>query len=193
MSEAAMVPKGLLWEEFLDLPDDPAYRHAELIDGEVIVNPPTTLHQLLVGRIWSAIDLWIRAGKGRGEVTMEPLVQVRYDRGYLPDVAWYRQDRCAPPGELPHLEGPPDLAVEVLSPSNRPLDMVVKRADYARIGVQEFWLVDPAGPWAIVLRLQDPVTSPVEFVVAEEVGPGGKLTSPLLPGLSIAMADLVAR
>jgi len=120
-------------------------------------------------------------------------VKARHNRGYLPDVAWYRQERCAPPGQPPHLEGPPDLAVEVLSPSNRLLDMIVKRADYAKIGVKELWLVDPDGPWAMVLRLPDPVGTPAEFVIAEEVGADGKLTSPLLPGLGIAMADLVAR
>ena len=41
------------------------------------------------------------------------------------------------------VEGPPDLLVEVLSPSNRAHDQVRKRALYARGGVREYWLVDP--------------------------------------------------
>jgi len=39
MAGVAMSPEGMMWEEFLDLPDDPAYRHAELIDGAVVVDP----------------------------------------------------------------------------------------------------------------------------------------------------------
>ncbi|MGH8931087.1 MAG: hypothetical protein ACRDZO_10810 [Egibacteraceae bacterium] len=45
----------------------------------------------------------------------------------------------------------------------------------------------------MVLRLPDPVGTPAEFVIAEELPADGKLISPLLPDLEIAMADLVVR
>jgi Uma2 family endonuclease len=91
---SATAGSGLTWENFLDLPDDPKYRHAELVDGELIlVNPPTWLHQHVVMRLVVALELWIRGGPGRGTVTMEPPVQIRSNRGYLPDVAWFRAGR----------------------------------------------------------------------------------------------------
>lgn len=37
---------GLTWQEFLDLPEE--MRHAELIDGEIIVTTPSDLHQRVV-------------------------------------------------------------------------------------------------------------------------------------------------
>lgn len=192
MSSATAV-SGLSWEDFLNLPDDPRYRHAELMDGElVLVNPPTWIHQQVVGAFVIAIGNWIRAGSGRGSVTMDPPVQIRHNRGYLPDVAWFREERARPAAGNPYLTGPPDLAIEVLSPSTRTFDMLRKRTDYARVGVGELWLVDPEGPSALVLRRPAEQPGPAEFVQVDDVEADGELSSPLLPGLVVRLADLVA-
>jgi len=53
------------------------------------------------------------------------------------------------------LERPPLLAVEVLSPSSQWRDKVRKRAAYEKIGVPQYWIVDPAGPSVLVLELVD--------------------------------------
>ncbi|MGI9003493.1 MAG: Uma2 family endonuclease [Pseudonocardia sp.] len=189
---SATATTGLTWEEFLELPDEPRYRHAELVDGELIlVNPPSWLHQQVVGALVALIWTWIRAEPGRGTVTMDPPVRITGIRGYLPDVAWYRDGRSRPAPGNPYLTGPPDLAVEVLSPSTRAFDVVRKRADYARVGVGELWLVDPENPSALVMRPPAQPTEPAEFVVVEELGRDGALTSPLLPGLSIPVGELV--
>lgn len=188
---SAIVTSGLTWEEFLALPDDPRYRHAELVDGElVLVNPPSWLHQHVVGAIHAVIWNWIRAGAARGTVTMEPPVQITTIRGYQPDVAWYRAGRGRPMPGNPYLTGPPDLAVEVLSDSTRAFDLVRKRADYAKVGVGELWLVDPEAPSALVLRRPAEPTTPAEYVLVEELASGSALTSPLLPGLTIPLASL---
>jgi len=194
---------GLTWEDFLNLPDDDRYRHAELVDGELVhkhaelmdegltqANPPTWLHQQVVGAVYALIWNWIRAGSGRGSVTMEPPVQIRHNRGYLPDVAWFREDRARPAGSNPYLSGAPDLAVEVLSPSTRTFDMLRKRSDYARVGVGELWLIDPDGPRAMILRQLDEPSDQAEFVQVEDLDGDGALTSPLLPGLTIPVRDL---
>jgi Uma2 family endonuclease len=190
---SATAGSGLTWENFLDLPDDPRYRHAELVDGELIlVNPPTWLHQHVVMRLVVALELWIRGGSGRGTVTMEPPVQIRSNRGYLPDVAWFREEHARPAGGNPYLTGPPDLVVEVLSDSTRSFDLLRERADYARVGVGELWLIDPEGPSAFVLRQPAGSSESADFVLVEELSPKGALTSPLLPGLVIAMTELAA-
>ena len=192
MSTAARGGSRLTWAEFLELPDGDELRHAELVDGEIVVNLPTRPHQRVVGRVWSTIDAWTSQAAGRGEATIDPAVQIGLDRGYLPDVAWYREERC-PPEPTSAFQGPPDLAVEVLSPSTRAVDALRKRTDYARIGVGELWLIDPEEP--IVQVYRRPLGSPIdaEFALVAELRTEDTLTTPLLPGLEIVVGDLVRR
>ena len=184
---ATPAPTGLSWEQFLELLDHDEYRNAELVDGEVVVVTPDWLHQRIVTTLSALIWTWIQAGTGRGEVTLNPRVRITHSRGYLPDVAWYRGERVSADAVAP--DGPPDLAVEVLSPSTRAFDLVRKREDYARIGVGELWIIDPAepgGPAALVLRRESD-----GFTAAADLAADGVLASPLLPGLEIVVGDLV--
>ncbi len=179
-------PTDVTWEEFLLLLERDEYKNAELIDGQVVVSTPSWLHQRIVATLIALMWQWIHAGRGRGEVTFNPRVQITHNRGYLPDVAWYREERLTVDGTQP--DGAPDLAVEVLSPSTRAFDIVRKRADYARVGVEELWLIDPEGPAALVLRRDG-----AEFVVALDLDADGELASPLLPGLTVRVGALTQR
>lgn len=198
MSSAA-VRSGFSWEEFLNLPDEPRYKHAELWDGElVLMNPPIWVHQRIVTTLVFAIETWTRAGGSRGSVTIDPPVRIAEARAYLPDVAWFREEHARPvPGER-HITAPPDLAVEVLSESTRRFDIFRKRRDYAAVGVRELWLIDPdgddlrPGPTALVLRPPAEPVHPAEFVVVEDLDGTGALTSPLLPGLTVGLAGLIS-
>jgi Uma2 family endonuclease len=51
------------------------------------------------------------------------------------------------------VQGPPDLVIEVLSPSNRGHDLLTKRALYGRAGIREYWIVDPASRTVELLSL----------------------------------------
>jgi Uma2 family endonuclease len=85
-------------------------------------------------------------------------------------------------GEGRGVTGPPDLIVEVLSPSNRVHDEVTKRALYARAGVREYWIVDPDQRTLQILSLDG-------NAVHAESG-NDRLASPLLGPLNIAVDDL---
>jgi Uma2 family endonuclease len=62
MSSATATPKGLTWEGFLDLPGEPRFKHAELLDGELILaNPLSWLHQHAVGELHALLRNWVRA------------------------------------------------------------------------------------------------------------------------------------
>ena len=52
-------------------------------------------------------------------------------------------------------EGAPDLTVEILSPSSRSKDMILKLYKYKNAGVREYWVVDPKNQVVIVHRLED--------------------------------------
>lgn len=176
---------GLTWQEFLDLPEE--YRHADLVNGELFVNSPAPQHQRIVSRLLAALGTWTDAGDGRGEVTIEPTVQIRHDRGYMPDIAWWREDKCTPPHRPAAFEGPPDLVVEVLSPSTRRLDTIRKRNDYPAIGVTELWLIDPEQPSAMIVRARP------DGEQVLDVAAGDQLRSPLLDGFTIRLGDLIRR
>jgi Uma2 family endonuclease len=51
--------------------------------------------------------------------------------------------------------GPPDLVVEIVSPSSRSRDFIQKSALYAEAGVPEYWLIDPDAQQLIIGRLRD--------------------------------------
>ena len=60
-----------------------------------------------------------------------------------PDVAVVLRDRVPSPVPAKFFPGPPDLAVEVLSPDDRPGEVAAKVADYLRAGAHAVWVVDP--------------------------------------------------
>lgn len=181
----ALPSSEVTWEEFLLLLEDPENKNVELIDGKAVVSTASWIHQRIALTLMALLWNWIHAGDGRGEATFTIAVKITEKRGCFPDVAWYSEQHLT---EGRSAGSPPDLAVEVLSPSTRAFDIVRERADYARVGVRELWLIDPDGPAALVLRREG-----AEFVVADDLHAGGELTSPLLPGLAIRVGALVER
>ncbi len=79
--------------------------------------------------------------------------------------------------------GPPDLVIEVLSPSTRRVDLGDKRAEYVGLGVPEYWCLDPRTGETFVFAPPD--------LWPRMVGLGDLLTSLRLPGLELPIAALV--
>ena len=79
--------------------------------------------------------------------------------------------------------GAPDLIVEILSPKTAKLDRGVKREIYARSGVEEMWIVDPAVKKVLVYRFATGIDVPVGTFGVRQ-----KFESPLFPGLKIDLA-----
>jgi Uma2 family endonuclease len=137
------------------MPDD-GRRH-ELIDGVLIVSAsPGRVHQRAVGRIYRLLD---DACTPDFEVLVAPFaVGLADDTELQPDVVVARRDQLTD-RDLP---GPPALAVEVLSPSTRLIDLKVKRARFERAGTPSFWVLDP------IARSEE------ARLIAWELGPNGK-------------------
>lgn len=76
--------------------------------------------------------------------------------------------------------GAPDLVIEILSPKTAKLDRGIKREIYARSGVEEMWIVDPALKKILVYRFSTAVDVPVGTFGVRQ-----KFESPLFPGLKI--------
>jgi Uma2 family endonuclease len=152
---------------------------SELIDGVVHVNDPAFLHQRICKRVQLALDRWAEAGGGTGEAGWGGNWVLSDGHVYKPDVWW----AAVPPDGVRH-DGPPDLAVEVRSPKTWHLDIGAKRREYRRSGTKELWLIDTPARTVFVYRAGESLDD------ALELGPGEQLTSPLLPGFTLAIDDL---
>ncbi len=170
------------YEDYLHFPDDG--KRYEIVEGEVFVTPaPNMRHQDIVGwlfvRLYQHVD---RHGGGRVyvapvDVVLSPTNVVEPDILFVADADKDRITRA-------NLQGPPTLAVEVLSDARH--DRVRKRRLYAQFGVAEYWIVDPDGERVEVHRLAGQ-----EYPTPTLLEAGTELTTVLLPGLSIDVTALL--
>ncbi len=184
---AMSVAQKMTAEEFLRLPEDPNGFTSQLIDGEVVMNDPSPLHQYVVRDLLFALVTWTRDAPGRGEITIPLDVRLDERNVYGPDLMWYAEGR-APRRDGGRPSPIPNIAVEVRSPSTWRRDRTIKKPVYEQQGLPELWLVDTVAEGVLVYRRSSPdVTT---FDVELTVGRGETLTSPLLPGFELALDDL---
>jgi Uma2 family endonuclease len=132
----------LTYQDYLAIPDD-GRRH-EIVGGEHVVNPaPSLRHQEVSVRLLFQLTAQVEHG-GIGRVFHAP-VDVRLSETDVmqPDIVVVTNDNREILAES-HIEGPPDLVVEIVSPTTERLDRRVKLARYELLGVSEYWIVDPA-------------------------------------------------
>jgi Uma2 family endonuclease len=113
----------------------------QLIDGELIISPsPTTLHQRVLRELFKLFD---ECSDGKGEILFAP-IDLFIDRKnvFQPDLV-YISDLNKSIIRCRGIEGPPDIAVEIMSPSNLFTDRNTKKKKYLAFGVKEYWIVDP--------------------------------------------------
>ena len=141
-------------DEFWELPEEEGYR-LELSRGRVVREPaPGMRHGQVAGRLYRR--LWRHVEReGRGLVFFDTAFALTADLRTVrvPDVAFLSQDRI-PEGGLSDRfgEGAPDLAVEVVSPSNRASEIQRKALEYLDAGARLVWVVDPAERTVAVYR-----------------------------------------
>ena len=188
MSSPARSRTRLTYDDFLLFPDD-GKRH-ELIGGEHYVTAsPNVRHQRILGRLYLAIGTFLGPHPEMGQVFLSPLdvVLSRWDV-VEPDLLFVAGDQD-PILTAANVQGAPALVVEISSPSTRKRDLHLKRALFERTGVREYWIVDPDKDAVVVHRRTDQG----QFEVLQLTrGSAELLTTPLLPGLEIALTALFA-
>jgi Uma2 family endonuclease len=182
----ATVGKRLLTaEEFARLPDPPDGSRQELVRGEVITMPPPGgRHGVCCAKVGRRLGNFVEDNR-LGTVTSN-------DTGFVserdpdtvrgPDVSYWSKERLP---EVPdgYIEVPPDLAVEVISPSDHYSRIQGKVRHYLGRGVRLIWVVDPEDRSLTVYRSRQQAT------ILEE---GETLSGEdVLPGFSCRVADLL--
>lgn len=131
----------MTFAEWAELPEDES---GEFVDGRLEEEEvPDAIHELAVSWFIAMLRVWLG---GRGFVFgSEVKLAVSASRGRKADVVVYFPERAAPARRGP-LCAPPDLVVEVVTPTPRDerRDRVEKMNEYANFGVKNYWLVDPA-------------------------------------------------
>ena len=159
----------------------------ELCDGVLYLMPrPSKDHQFLLARLYQRFALYlddfpIPPADVYPNVTT--ILSVELEHAVDPDLVVVLSGRSDVGGRI-YVEGVPDLVVEILF-SDRSHDLVHKRRVYAEVGVREYWVVDPRDDTVMVLELQGS-----GYVERDVLGVGDALTTPLLPGLVIPLADV---
>ncbi len=183
-SEPPSARALLTAEEYACLPDEDGYRD-ELSRGRLVREPqPQAPHGRVQLNVGAELRLFVKQ-HGLGYVTVESgyILERNPDTVRGPDVAFVARERYGEtlPERWP--EFGPDLAVEVLSPSDRVSRMAEKVAQYFGAGTRLVWVIDPEERTATVFR------SPIAVRV---LGESDELDGEdVLPGFRIRVADVL--
>lgn len=150
-------------------------RKYELVDGEIRVSPGGGRHSAVSLRVAARLLAYVTEhNKGHA---FDSSVGFRLPGGNVrgPDASFVAAGRFpgdAPPDDFTDLA--PDLAVEVLSPSERPRHVLDKVGEYLESGVRLVWVIDPRKAKAVVYRSLSEVTElqPSDHLDGEDVLPG---------------------
>ncbi len=140
MSDAARLVTAAQLEKF---PDDD-YRY-ELVEGRVIrMSPVGYQHGRLVARLLVLLDQHLRR-HNLGVAVTEVGFTIASDPDTVraPDIAFIRQNRLPAIDPRGFWQGPPDLAIEVLSPDDRPSEVRIKVEEYLACGVPLVLVINP--------------------------------------------------
>ena len=162
----------------------PRKRLCELVDGVLIEKPMSTKESILALRIGRHLDVHVSANDLGVVGGADGMLRVLPGIVRLPDVWFISWDRV-PGGIIPDepvAELIPDLAIEVISPSNTKGEMARKLKDYFVSGVRLVWLIYPKKETAEAYT--DPDTKTI-------IGKNGSLDgSDVLPGFALSLKDL---
>jgi Uma2 family endonuclease len=169
-------------EEFDNYPFEEDKRY-ELDEGELIeMTRPAYLHNRVLGKLFAELHLYFRKNEIGEALISENLYALSPKTRRSPDVGIILGDRYEELKNAKVIPIAPDIAAEVLSPSERPGMINRKLKQYFGAGVKEVWLIDPESReveiWTGAMLPDRALTE------------GEALTSRLLPDFRLPLAEL---
>ena len=176
----------------LRMPD----QRTELVRGRLVVREPAGFwHGDVAARVLVAVSNYLTAprsgqpsGVPRGRVVAAETgftLQRNPDTVRAPDVAYVRAERLPSAAHVGFADFAPDLAVEILSPSDRPGEVLAKVADWLTAGTLLVWTIDPERGRVRVYRADgtEDVLTAADHLDGEDV----------LPGFRVSITELIDR
>jgi len=172
-------------EEYLALPGN---RLVEFDLGRIeVLTMPSESHQSLVMFLYEILVAYVRQHQ-LGKVLVAPLpVKLWEGKMREPDLLFMRREHAERRHE--NFWNGADLVMEVISRDDPGRDKIIKRREYARAGIPEYWLVDPFEQTVTVLSLPE---QGEEYAVHGVFGLGEHAQSASLIGFSLVVKDLFA-
>jgi Uma2 family endonuclease len=169
--------------QFLLMGEDPPGVRLELVNGDIVLSPsPTTDHSRVIFALIRILDPYILKN-GLGELFGDVDTVFREDTVRRPDLLFVAAARKQIVEKA--VTGPPDLCIEVLSPSTATDDRVEKFELYRASGVKHYWIIDPHARMAEAFTLRRE-----EYVLAASGRDNDKVKFPPFPKLTIKLADI---
>lgn len=167
--------------DLANTPDDG--QRYELIDGEIVVTAaPTWAHQQAVGNLYLLLRMWVDPRSlGQVALALVDIILGESTKGptvVQPDLVYVSTAKLTNLRDGRYY-GTPDLAIEVISPTNQSYDTVTKLFRYAQASIPEYWLVDPTARSVLILSLVDGIYVP------RQANDQGTVASVVLPGLTV--------
>jgi Uma2 family endonuclease len=152
----------------------------QLINGELVMSPaPTPIHQRIARKIFKILD----SANLPGEIFFSPIdLYVNSRNVFQPDLVYLsNKDILTERG----IEGPTDLVVEIISPSNSYTDRNQKKDSYLKFGIKEYWIVDPGNETIEIYTPKGGADVPVFFASKE-----GEVTSTTIKNIRFNLKDI---
>lgn len=176
--------RPLTYDDLCQTLDD-GHRY-EIIGGELIVSPsPSFDHQTLSGELFALVRSFVRQLR-LGRIVYAPVDMRLSEHDVIePDLLFIRRERRDIYSSRRYVQGPPDLVVEIFTPSSRKIDPGRKFDVYAPSDVPEYWLVDPEPRRFQIFVLWERHYEEIPMV-------DGRPQSEVIPGLVVEPAALFA-
>ena len=174
------APLRMTYDEWRDWYDKEAGRRGEWVDGEVVVFMAVTdRHNRIVTFLITVLNIYLSRRRAGELFSQEFELRTREGAAREPDIFVVLREHLDRLESL-RVRGAADLVIEIISPDSLTRDRRDKLAEYATVGVPEYWLVDPReGRETIEVLTLDPDG----YYVPVPPDAAGRLHSLVLPGV----------
>lgn len=178
----ATTQQAITDEQLLHLPDDGC--KYEVVDGELVrMSPAGWLHDTIVAQLIGALTSHVRVTRAGTVIGSNAMFVLPGGNKRSPDVSFVAAGRLDTETKRPFPELAPDLAVEVVSPSDRQRQVLDKVGECLQAGVRLVWVIEPEKRQATAYRGLTDVR-----VIDESSSLDGE---DVLPGFSCRLTDIL--